>query len=269
MSAVPEQVRLFAEEPGWFLPDPSPPSRNIRDERFVVALGAAEWMTRVTAVRAEPDGVETLVEDVRAIVAAAGYERAAWAVGPSCRPADLVQRLLALGFVSAEQPPLEPFFTAMALVEPPLMGDTRGVSVRKVETLDDFRRADRILVADSGVTDEELASFEASALERWDAYVTRGIQLRFLAVVDGEPVGAGQLFPSEVGGLLGGSATVPAARGRGAYRALVRARWEEVVSRGTPALVIQAGAMSRPILERVGFEPLFDVPLLLDPATQA
>lgn len=267
MRSIPEAVRLFAEEPGLFLPKPSPPSRNIRDARFVVALGAAKWMTFVSAVRVQPDGVERLVEDVRAVVADAGHERAAWVIGPSSRPLDLVERLTALGFAPADQPPLEPFFTAMALVEPPRVGDTPGVVVRRVETLDEFRLVDRILVAESGVTDHELESFEASALERFDAYVTRGVQLRFLAEVDGEPVGAGQLFPCEVGGLLGGSATMAAARGRGAYRALVRARWEEVVRRGTPALVIQAGSMSRPVLERVGFEPLFDVPLLLDPAT--
>ena len=42
-------------------------------------------------------------------------------------------------------------------------------------------------------------------------------------------------------------------RGRGAYRALVRARWDVAVERGTPALTVSAGAMSRPILERLGF----------------
>ena len=97
--------------------------------------------------------------------------------------------------------------------------------------------------------------------------VGRGVLIRFMAYVDDEPVAAAQLSPCEAGGLLGGSATNPEARGRGAYRALVRARWDEVVRRATPALVIQAGAMSRPILERIGFAPLFEVPVLLDPAT--
>ena len=267
MTAVPESVRAFAEVPGWFLPEPPPPSRRIHDERVIISLGAVPWMTFVSAVQIEPDGVEALVEDVRTIVADAGHERAAWAIGPSTRPLDLADRLAELRFAPTDEPPLEPYFTAMALVEPPAVGDTHGVAVHKVETLDDFRLTDRIMVAGSGAADEELAAFEASALERWDAYVTRGLQLRFLALVDDKPVAAAQLFPCEAGGLLGGSATMPEARGRGAYRALVQARWDEVVRRGTPALVIQAGAMSRPILERVGFEALFEVPLLLDPAT--
>jgi predicted GNAT superfamily acetyltransferase len=44
------------------------------------------------------------------------------------------------------------------------------------------------------------------------------------------------------------------ARGRGAYRALVRARWDDAVARGTPALVTEAlPDTSYPILKRVGF----------------
>ena len=43
------------------------------------------------------------------------------------------------------------------------------------------------------------------------------------------------------------------ARGRGAYRALVRARWDAAVERGTPALTVMAGSMSAPILDRLGF----------------
>jgi hypothetical protein len=36
------------------------------------------------------------------------------------------------------------------------------------------------------------------------------------------------------------------------------------VDRGTPALTVQAGRMSRPILERSGFEPVVDVRLFVD-----
>ena len=56
----------------------------------------------------------------------------------------------------------------------------------------------------------------------------------------------------------------PEARGRGAYRALVDARWEAAAERGTPALVTQAGAMSKPILERLGFRGVCEITILLD-----
>jgi len=45
------------------------------------------------------------------------------------------------------------------------------------------------------------------------------------------------------------------ARGRGAYRALVAARWADAVERGTPALVTQAGAMSKPMLSTAVTSP--------------
>ena len=63
---------------------------------------------------------------------------------------------------------------------------------------------------------------------------------------------------------LFGGATLPEARGRGAYRALVAARWEDAVARGTPVLVTQAGAMSRSILARLGFREVCTIRILLD-----
>jgi hypothetical protein len=268
MSRVSEEIRRFAEEPDHLLPEPSPPGRQIRDERFVVSLGAAPWMTFVTRLRTTPEGLGRTVADVRSLVAEAGYQRAAWAIGPSCRPTDLTERLVALGFVPADAPGLEPTFTAMALVRPPDAGTAVGVTVRRVDTFEDYRFADRVLFAGSGVSDDELAAFEASAPTRWESYVSRGVSLRFLASIDDEPVAAGQCLVTELGLFLSGSTTLPEARGRGAYRALVQARWDEAVGRGTPALVIGAGAMSRPILERVGFEPLCQLNVLLDPATE-
>jgi hypothetical protein len=65
---------------------------------------------------------------------------------------------------------------------------------------------------------------------------------------------------------MAGGATLPEARGRGAYGALVVARWEAAVARGTPALVTHAGSMSRPILERVGFVAAAEVWFLNDAA---
>jgi hypothetical protein len=48
------------------------------------------------------------------------------------------------------------------------------------------------------------------------------------------------------------------------YRSLVRARWDYAVERGTPALTVQAGRMSRPILERLGFELITPVRVYVD-----
>ena len=56
------------------------------------------------------------------------------------------------------------------------------------------------------------------------------------------------------------------ARGRGIYRALVRARWDDAVARGTPALVTEAKPdTSYPILKRVGFVEVCTIRRLDDP----
>jgi GNAT superfamily N-acetyltransferase len=56
-------------------------------------------------------------------------------------------------------------------------------------------------------------------------------------------------------GLWGGG-TVEGWRGRGIYRALVAHRAHAAVSRGYRYLQVDASAQSRPILERLGFQPL-------------
>src|SRR5205823_9439323 len=88
--------------------------------------------------------------------------------------------------------------------------------------------------------------------------------LVYLAYVDGEAVARGSASFGEHAVSLFGGSTLPEARGRGAYRALVAARWEDAVSRGTPVLVTQAGPMSRPILARLGFREVCEIRILVD-----
>jgi GNAT superfamily N-acetyltransferase len=74
--------------------------------------------------------------------------------------------------------------------------------------------------------------------------------------------GASSLPPAGVH--LAGAGVLPAARGRGVYHALVAARWREGIARGTPALTVQAGDMSRPILEQLGFVAVAETSVLCD-----
>jgi GNAT superfamily N-acetyltransferase len=76
----------------------------------------------------------------------------------------------------------------------------------------------------------------------------------FIALADGEVVGAAQMLAGRTAVFLMGGAVREESRGRGAYRALVRARWDAAVERGTPALTVGAGSMSAPVLEGLGFE---------------
>ena len=75
----------------------------------------------------------------------------------------------------------------------------------------------------------------------------------WIAYVDGKPVAYAGAVACARGLFLTGGVTVPEARGRGAYRALVRARWDEAVRLSTPALVVHAEEASRRVLERIGF----------------
>ena len=108
--------------------------------------------------------------------------------------------------------------------------------------------------------EDEIAESRAMLADRWrdTPNVTHA------AWLDGVIVSAGTCAPTPHGLLLYGGATLPRARRRGAYRALLRARWDEAVARGTPALITQGGSMSRPILERVGFEAVGHIHMLLD-----
>jgi GNAT superfamily N-acetyltransferase len=58
--------------------------------------------------------------------------------------------------------------------------------------------------------------------------------------------------------LLWGGSVREEARGRGCYRALVRARWDEAVRRGTPALTVSANDQSGPALRKLGFEKVLE-----------
>src|SRR5207302_9031519 len=86
----------------------------------------------------------------------------------------------------------------------------------------------------------------------------------YLAYLAGEPVGFGRAVFAPWAALLLGGATRPEARGRGVYTALVHARWRETVERGVPRVVVSAGPMSAPILEKLGFRSLGGVRLLRD-----
>ena len=86
-----------------------------------------------------------------------------------------------------------------------------------------------------------------------------------MATLEGKVAGSAGAIPSPRGVFLIGGSTARWARGRGVYRALVRARWDYAVARGTPALVTQAQpTTSYPILLHVGFEEVCTISRLED-----
>jgi len=83
----------------------------------------------------------------------------------------------------------------------------------------------------------------------------------FVAYAEGRPVCSGGLHlpPARAFAGLYSGGTVPDYRGRGVYRALVAARAAEARRRGYRYLTVDARETSRPILQRLGFQPLATV----------
>jgi GNAT superfamily N-acetyltransferase len=116
--------------------------------------------------------------------------------------------------------------------------------------------------------EEQRRAFEARAERQWDIEDEQLAAALFVALIDGEVVASARALFGRTAVFLTGGGTRPSQRGRGAYRALVRARWEAAVEHGTPVLTTSAGAMSRPILERLGFSTVGWIDCLQDDLTR-
>jgi GNAT superfamily N-acetyltransferase len=266
---IAEDIRRFAEDPAAWGPELPRESglKRILTDRYCLLLGPVPTFTSVSHLRLAPEDVAEVISEVRAHVAEHGHREAMWWIGSSATPGDLADRLQAHGLVPDNRPGSEPHGTSMVLVdEPP---QTAEVDARRVRTLDEFRIATKLTSVAFESPPEEAAAWEAIAEERFAAERAGHSPRTYLAFVDGEPVAVARALvePDCPAVLMIGGGVVPSARGRGVYRALVRARWDDAVAAGTPALCTQAGAMSRPILESLGFRPVAEHEILLDPAT--
>jgi hypothetical protein len=247
-------LRELAEYPNSFGPL-GPGDERIETDRFTLCIGAGKRWNTVQRQNFRAAEVDDVLEDVRSLLRARGRDSTQWEIGSAVEPTDLVQLLLERGLV----PDKEPYAVALLLTAEPPAAPPEVVA-RRIETFEEFAAARAVQAEAFGVPPTEVAESRATLAERWRDTPN----IMHAAWVDEEMVSAGTSAPTPQGLLLYGGATLERARGRGAYRALIRARWDEAVTRGTPALMTQAGAMSRPILERLGFEPVGHVHMLLD-----
>jgi GNAT superfamily N-acetyltransferase len=228
------------------------------DGRYAIYLGAGRGVHSATVqrVRLATDEVATAVAEIRALLRERGRAGSEWELGESCTPAGLVEQLLGLGLFRDD----DPVAIGMVLRPDDALGEPPGTSGRRVESVEELVLAHRIQQEAFGGGSDEVGHEQAES-----DFAREGIDgSTFLGFVDGEPVAAGYASYTPLGLILFGGATLPSARGRGAYRALVAARLREAVSRGTPVVVTHAGRMSRPILERLGFEPVCRIDRLVD-----
>ena len=243
------ELQSLAEDPDFYLAPPVGGER-FADERYCLQIGSGRRWAAICRLRL-PEAellLARVVDDILGCVE--GIPSVVWNVGSSAQPPGLPDRLLALGLRDPD-PPLDPVAVAMVLTEePPSVG---GVVVRRIETLDDHLIGLEIMLAADTWSAEAIADERARAAETYERRVERGGS-QWLAHLDGKPVAWATAERAAAGLFLGGGATLAQGRGRGCYRALVRARWEEAVRLGLPGLAVQAQLKSSaPILRRLGF----------------
>jgi GNAT superfamily N-acetyltransferase len=228
---------------------------RIETPRYTLCMGAGSRWNSVQRQRFEAHEVDEVLSEARRLLRERGRSCTQWEIGSEAKPDDLVSLLLERGLVHDR----EPFAIALVLQHEPPPGPD-GIVARRVETFEEFAAANEVQWEAFDTPQDEIDEYRAMLPERWhEPHV-----IMHAAWLDGEIVSAGTCAPTKHGLVLFGGATRPQVRGRGAYRALIRARYDEAVRRGTPALLTQAGAMSRPILERTGFRPVGRIEILLD-----
>jgi GNAT superfamily N-acetyltransferase len=199
-----------------------------------------------------PTDVDDAVAEARELVRAEGKDRLVWWVEPAYEwlGPELEQR----GLVHGETPGFEAVENAMAIVEPPMGNKPEGVTIGLVETIDDLAASDHVSLEAFGMGPEASREMDDDRVKRYAEYTTADNPARqFIAWLDGEVVGTAAAVLGNYGVNLFAAGVLPDARGRGVYRAMIRARWDLAVERGTPALTVQAGQLSRPVLESAGF----------------
>ncbi|MFE0427353.1 GNAT family N-acetyltransferase [Streptomyces sp. NPDC058953] len=173
---------------------------------------------------------------------------AEWKLYAHDRPADLADRLVAAGFVPEDEETLMAGGAAALAAEPVLPEGVRLVDVTDpagVDLMDEVHRA----------------AFERDApgmREQLLRTLGRDTTVMTVALAGDVPVSAARmdLHPGTGFASLWGGGTTPDWRGRGIYRALVAHRARIAAARGYHWLQVDAGAMSRPVLERLGFRAL-------------
>jgi GNAT superfamily N-acetyltransferase len=205
--------------------------------------------------------VDAAVEEAREAVRAHGRSALVWLTGPD-HPW-LGDALVQRGLLHEDSSALESTETAMVMLGDP--GErANAVMVSVVDSYDAFVTSTDVEAIAFGASGDELRATRAQNADRWNDYASDHANRRWNAAIDGQVVGTAAGAFGEGGLNLFGGAVLPEARGNGVYRALVQARWEAAVRHGTPALTVQAGRMSRPVLEKLGFTAIAEMPTFVD-----
>jgi GNAT superfamily N-acetyltransferase len=173
-----------------------------------------------------------------------------WKLYAHDRPADLGKRLLAAGFTP--EPP-ETLMVAEVAGLPMDVAPPEGV---RLEPVTDAVGVDLMAKVHAAAFGTDGGRLRPQLLDHLTH--SAGTVTMLVAMAGDEPVCSARMefHPGTDFASLWGGGTVPAWRGRGVYRSLVAHRARIAAARGIRYLQVDASDASRPILRRLGFEPL-------------
>ena len=202
-------------------------------------------LNAVGLARLDARDADATIEAVERVYAGAGV-RGAWLIGPTSTPADLGRRLSARGSLRRGE------LSGLVLDDLAPAADAKDpVRVREVPAVEAPAFAGLVARGHGLPADAADVFVRASVRPRSRTHL-------FVAAVEEDLVPVAFGFLELVGdpplALLGGGGTLSEHRGRGAYRALVRARIAVARAQGASVVVVQAHpTTSAPILHRLGF----------------
>jgi hypothetical protein len=266
VSELPDELLEAALFPELDLPDPPDghPYTRRHGEGYVIGYMAGMSHATVAVRRLPAEQIDERLEEVRSLLTEAGYRHAAWVIVDAVEPLGLAALLEqhGLGLWPENADGLERHFRQMVLAEKP--PPAVGVEGRQIETFEEFAAAAALGSDAFEMSEQNRRALEEQLAALWDSQERFPDFKSFGAFIDGEVIGSAHaVFGRRAVYLVGGSVRSDR-RGRGAYRALVRARWDAAVACGTPALTVTAGSMSGPVLARLGFAVVAEGVVLSD-----
>jgi len=207
-------LREIAEYPNSFGPL-GPSDERIETDRYTLCMGPGKTWNTVQRQRMRVGEIDNVLKEVRSLLRERGRDTTQWEVGSSAEPSDLVDRLLERGLIRDK----DPYAVALVLEREPPPPPPELVA-RRVATFEEYAAGNAVQWEAFEMPAAEIEEARAKLGERW----RDSPSVMHAAWLDGELVAAGTAAPTEHGLLLYGGATLPNARGRGAYRALLHAR---------------------------------------------
>jgi len=240
LTAFDEQLRRAGEGDGAENPEPG------REPR-VLSTVRPEWAAVTWSRLTEQDADEVIAAQVKRL-AGIGLDWE-WKYYSYDTPADLPDRLRAAGF--AEEPP-ETLMVA-DLRELALTGPPEGV---RIEPVTDGAGVDRMVAVHDQVWGGNQRAWGDSLLR--ELATSPDTVSAFVVMAGDLPVSTGRVnfHPGTAFASIWGGSTVPGWRRKGLFRALVSHRAQLAIDRGYRYLRVDAATMSRPILQRMGFEQI-------------